>query len=392
MPSIIIATTARPSGTTGVQTHFNTFLNYVRGRRLESALVTSFSYMKPLAMAVFAVRSVLGPLNPSFSVWWFEKWHYLFLRRALRLVLRHCGPAIIYAQCPLSAKAALETRISADQRIVFAAHLNVSQADEWANLLGLPLGGRVYRAIQRREAEVLPRMDGIVYVSDYVREAVAGAIPAVRPVRSLTLPNFVVPAARKDSRDTQNDLISIGTLEARKNQAFLLRVLAEAKGLGKTLGLTIIGDGPDRTQLETIAEALGIRAQVTFLGYQKDARAFLAGHRVFVHGALVENMPLVLIEALASGLPICAAPVGGVPEVFADGKEGLYWDLNDPVAGAGKLIRLLEDRNLYSQMSIAARNRFDEQFEASKVAGRLLGFLLGTSTQASAMPAGLEQP
>ncbi|MPZ48197.1 MAG: glycosyltransferase [Dehalococcoidia bacterium] len=375
-PKIIIATVARPSGTTGVQTHFNTFLGYLRQQGTESDLVTPFSYLKPLALAVFAVRSVVGPLSPSFSVWWFEKWHYLFLQRALRRVLKRQGPAIIYAQCPLSAKAALETRAGLEQRVVLVAHFNVSQAEEWTNLLGLPRGGLVYEAIRHREAEVLPRLDGIVHASSFVRDTIEDVIPAVCSVPALTLPNFVSSPAADEESGAGNDLISIGTLEARKNQAYLLRVLAEAKNLGRFLGLTVIGDGPSRAQLEALAETLGVEQQVRFLGYQKDARRFLPGHRVFVHAALTETFGIALIEAMASGLPICAGPTGGIPEVFTDGIEGLYWDLNDPHAGALKLISLLEDQELQSRMSQAGRSRFADHFETNKCAGRLHEFLL----------------
>jgi glycosyltransferase involved in cell wall biosynthesis len=114
---------------------------------------------------------------------------------------------------------------------------------------------------------------------------------------------------------------------------------------------------------------------VQFLGFQGNAARLLSGHRAYVHSALIENLPIVLIEALASGMPVLAAPVGGIPEVFDDGREGCYWPLDDPAEGASRLIALLEDTARYSAMSVAAVHRFEQHFETSVVASRLLDFL-----------------
>jgi glycosyltransferase involved in cell wall biosynthesis len=375
-PRIVVATLTRSTGPTGVHTHFQTFLDYLRERQIDSVLVTPFSYLRPLAMAVFGVRTVFGPLSPSFNVWWFEQWHYVFLKLALKRVLRRAGPVIVYAQCPISAKAALETRVSPDQRVVMVAHFNVSPAEEWAVQVGLRRGSRVYRAIEERLRGVLVRVDGIVYVSGFTRSTLHEAIPPLRDVRSTLLPNFVMARFDAAAEPVRNDLVSIGTLETRKNQAYLVRVVAEAKRLGRRYGLTLIGDGPDRRELERLVDALDVRDQVKFLGFQRQARRFLAAHRVYVHSALMENFAIVLVEAMASGLPVCAAPTGGIPDVFRDGREGFYWDLDDPKDGARKLNALCEDSALYARMSAAARARFENDFEAGKVAGRLLEFLV----------------
>jgi glycosyltransferase involved in cell wall biosynthesis len=72
---------------------------------------------------------------------------------------------------------------------------------------------------------------------------------------------------------------------------------------------------------------------------------------------------------------VVASPVGGIPEVFDDGREGAYWSLDDPAAGARTLIALLEDRTRYGAAASSARRRFETNYEASVVADRLLGFL-----------------
>jgi glycosyltransferase involved in cell wall biosynthesis len=288
---------------------------------------------------------------------------------------------VVYAQCPLSARAALEERVRPDQRVVLAAHFNKSIADEWVGLLGLRKG-RLYRRILARDREVIARLDGIVYVSEFARRIVETETPAATRVKSAVIPNFVSAAPDNSGAPAAGDLVTIGTLEPRKNHAYLLRVLAAARTRGKVYRLTIIGDGPSRPELEALAEQLGVAGQVRFLGVQPDARRLLKGHRVYVHSSLMESFGIVLIEAMAAGLPLCAAPTGGVPDVFDHGQEGFYWPLDDPDEGARLLMTLSEDADLRRRMSDAARRRFHRQFEVGAAAAGLLDFLGSIATGA----------
>jgi glycosyltransferase involved in cell wall biosynthesis len=224
-------------------------------------------------------------------------------------------------------------------------------------------------------------LDGIVYLSDFVRQAVTRDIPATAKVPSLLVPNFIKPSAEASPQHPSGDLINIGTLEPRKNQEFLLRVLAEAARLGKRYRLTLVGDGPDRRRLETLSMELGVASQVTFLGRQLAAVRFLPAHRVYSHSATMENMPIALIEALSCGMPILAAPVGGVPEVFRDGVEGCYWSLDNPAESAATLVKLLENPTTLQKMSEAARHRFETHFDEKTVGARLMRFLLAGDSQ-----------
>ena len=374
---VVIATLMRPEGDTGVQTHFNQVQQWLRQSGVAVSLITPFSAPLILVYPTFAIRTIIDRINGPASVWWYRYWHYVFLKQALRKRLREGGDATVYAQCPVSAKAALEARKSPRQRVVMVVHFNVSQSDEWVSKGMMKMSGRLYQAIRRYEAEVLPRLDGIIYLSDYVRRAVERNVPGVAAVPSLLVPNFIRIPPAADLDGPNGDLINIGTLEPRKNQEFLVRVLAEAAQRGKHYTLTLVGEGPDRQRLERLAKELGLAAQVTFMGRQPDAARFLPSHRVYCHSATMENMPIALIEALSRGLPILAAPVGGIPEVFRDGDEGYYWRLDDPAGSATTLVQLLDDPAMHARMSIAARKRFAEEFEENVVGARLLPFLVG---------------
>ena len=376
---IVIATIMRERRETGVQTHFLQFRDYLAARGIEARIVTPFMFPKLYVYPVFAVRRVLDPLHGSASVWWYQFWHYVFLKQVLRRVLRTRRPLVVYAQCPLSARAALETRTSPNQKVFMAVQFNISQADEWVGAGKVTRDNWLYRRIQTLEREVLPRLDGIVYVSRFMRETVERRIPEVCAVRSELIPNFVGPPEPLAQPEAHGDLISIGSLEPRKNQAYLLRVLAAASARGRSYTLTLIGAGSQHRQLKRLAHELRLDQQVRFLGFRADAARLLPGHRAYVHAATMENLSVTLLEALASHIPVFAAPVGGTPEIFSDGVEGVYWSLDDPVEGANKLIELLEDEPRYARMKAAAASRVQERFAVEPVAGRLTDFLSGAS-------------
>jgi len=366
----------RPEGDTGVQTHFNAVYQFLRGHHVPVSLLTPFSAPKALIYPLFGPRSLIDRVNGTASVWWYEYWHYQVLRGLLRRALAS-GPAVVYAQCPLSARAALETRTSPDQKVIMVVHFNVSQADEWANKGLINEHGRLHRAIRRREQEILPRLDGLVYLSAFMKTQLIRRIPELDRVRSMLVPHLLKDVAQGPPSRPRRDVINLGGLDSRKNQQFLLRVLAAANQLGKRYTLTLVGEGAQRKTLESLIVELGLQSQVELAGRVPGGARLLGEHRVYCHSAVVENMPLALIEALSYGRPILAAPVGGVPEIFSDGVEGYYWDLDDPAAGAAKLVQLIEDPVTWQRMSAAARTRFVGNFEQNAVGARWLEFLTG---------------
>jgi glycosyltransferase involved in cell wall biosynthesis len=255
------------------------------------------------------------------------------------------------------------------------AHFNISQADEWADKGKIAREGQLFHAIRRFEADVLPRVDGLVYVSEFMRKAIEQRIPAVARVPSVVVPNFLAPAAGQPNSEAKADLVSIGTLEPRKNQEYLLRILAAAARRGRRFTLALIGDGPDRARLERLANELGVADQVHFLGFVPHAAQCLPHYRAYCHAARMESFGLAILEAMSYGRPVLAAPVGGVPEVFADGSEGRYWPLDDADAAAGILIEMFSDADQLARMGGAARETFLTRFQTNVLGARLLAFL-----------------
>ncbi|MDP3584436.1 MAG: glycosyltransferase family 4 protein [Thiobacillus sp.] len=372
---VLIASMMRPEGETGVQTHVRAVRDWLARNGRPVTLVTPFDRPRWQVYPVFGLRRLLDRISKPASVWWYRHWHAVFLQRALSVRLADGKPCVIYAQCPLSARAALRARRSQAQKVVMVVHFNLSQADEWADKGAIPRDGGLFRAIRQQEAVILPQIDALVYVSDFMRRELQSRIAGLVAVPSRVIPNFLGDPGAVQTIEAETDLITVGTLEARKNQRYALEIVQAAAQLGRPLSLTVAGDGPDRAMLEHYVKDKGLGAQVRFLGFVPHAAALMPGHRACLHVARMENLPLTLIEALSRGLPVFAPQAGGMPEVFNDAVEGRLIPLDDAPAAARLIIEWLDDERRMRLASDAARQRFLERFEADRVAAELAVFL-----------------
>ena len=378
---IFVATLHRPGDLLGgIQKHYSVFAAEAARRGQPVEVLTPFHAPKALWFSLFGTGKVLERGGGPPYAWWYEYTRLTLLKRVLAARVPRQTPSVVYAQDPVSTEAALTLKARGyPVEVVSAVHFNVSTADEWVGKGYLSAQHALYRRMLARDARVLPRADRLVFVSRFMQEQVQARIPELQGVPSRVVPNFVPAPGRAEAKtEPKADLITVGTLEPRKNQGFLLQVLRCARERGYHYRLSIVGDGPSRSALQAQVEALGLKAQVTFLGAQPHAADLLSGHRAYVHAAQMESFGIVLVEALAAGLPVFAVPVGGVPEVFSNGAEGHYWSPDDPKAAAAQLIRVLENKTLYRRLAHAARARHVSHFSVDAVQERLLGAVLGT--------------
>src|SRR5262249_40498329 len=264
---VVIATILREEGNTGVQTHVRQLRLYLKERGTPTTLVTPFSWGTALTVPVFGFRLALERCSGAASVAWYRHWHEVFLRNALRRSLAEAGPCVVYAQCPLSARAALRARQGPHQRVVQAVHFRISQADEWADKGMIARDGIVFRRIRRLERVVLPRVDGLMYVSDWARTALIGWLPEASAVPSTVIDTFGSPLSAGPGGEPLADLVTMGHLEPVKNHRYMLEVLAEAARTGRRYTLDVYGEGPLRGDLLRQSAALGLDGQVRFRGF-----------------------------------------------------------------------------------------------------------------------------
>lgn len=356
-----------PTGPTGVQTHVQEVCEYLASRGNRPKVVTPYSWGGPLSLPVFGARRLIDPLSGAASIAWYRYWHYVFLKRALRRELAVREPTIVYAQCTLSAKAAIEARRDSGTRVGVAIHSDGSQADEWVDKKMLRVGSREYLSIVGLEQRFLPRVDGIVYVSEAARKGMEEHVQGLHEIPSAVVSNFVAFPSVPPDTIKKRDIVTVGGLEIAKNHEYLLQVIAAANRKGHRYTLDLAGDGPCRKPLENLSKSLGLDGQVRFLGSRNDVRTLLPSYRAYAHTSIRESLCMAIIEAMACGLGIVAGAVGGISELFEAGREGLFWPLDDPESAAVILVGLMEDEPELRRLGAAARARFERSFDAAVV-------------------------
>ncbi len=149
----------------------------------------------------------------------------------------------------------------------------------------------------------------------------------------------------------------IGRMTGVKRTGDVLLAFKELRERGVDACLCMVGDGPERDQVEQRAHDLGIMRDTLFLGYQEDVAPFYAAFDAMILPSGNEGTPVSAIESLAAGRPVVATRVGGVPDVVRDGEDGFLVELGDVGELAGALARLAEDPELRGRMGEAGRAR-----------------------------------
>jgi colanic acid/amylovoran biosynthesis glycosyltransferase len=167
------------------------------------------------------------------------------------------------------------------------------------------------------------------------------------------------------------NLICIGTLHEVKGQRHLLGACARLAERGALGRCTLVGDGPDRAALERLAQTLGIGDAVRFAGARsrEEVASLLAEADLLVAPSVPtkagkrEGIPVVLIEGMASGLPVVASRLSGIPELVVDGATGLLVDPGDDAGIADAVLRLRDEAGLGATLVGGALDHVRQDFE-----------------------------
>jgi glycosyltransferase involved in cell wall biosynthesis len=180
------------------------------------------------------------------------------------------------------------------------------------------------------------------------------------------LPNAIVVdrfryLARK-KLSAQVRLVSCGSLNKKKNHDFLLEVVAFLKRSNPDIHLTIVGDGPLKVQLSEKIQKLELATNVTLAGQVDKPEHYYQEADIYVHSALIEPFGLVLIEAMASGLPVITLDGKGNRDLIVEGKNGYLITNRDPATFAKRVSTLAGNPDQYMSMSeyaVQYANAFD---------------------------------
>lgn len=158
---------------------------------------------------------------------------------------------------------------------------------------------------------------------------------------------------------------TVGRVAVEKNQALLLRAVAPL--LGPRTRLVVAGDGPLLASLSELASSLGIAAFVHLLGSRRDVPDVLNALDAFVLCSNTEGLPLVLPEAMATGLPVVSTSVGGIPTVIEEGRTGFLVPVGDEEALRQRVVRLHADPRLGRALGSRARAAAVARFSAESM-------------------------
>lgn len=216
------------------------------------------------------------------------------------------------------------------------------------------------RVLARR---LLLRRTTVVVPSRLLRR-IANEIWRLPPANVRLLPNGLDVdrfAAARPRKDVQPVVIgTVAALRPEKNIARLIRALALLPA-AVPVRLVIVGDGPERAALEALAAAEGVGAHVEFVGHRTDPAPLYAGFDIFALSSDTEQMPLSLIEAMASGLPVVATDVGDVATML-DAANRPYVVPREDAALAAALVSLATRHDLRVALGGANRARAKAEF------------------------------
>jgi glycosyltransferase involved in cell wall biosynthesis len=230
---------------------------------------------------------------------------------------------------------------------------------------------RVYNRLNRL---TLPRASRVITVCGPFARQLSGA--GVRPEKISVVHSSIAAPRATSAREVselkmklgvnegERVVLAVGRLSREKGHAELVHALGrlrrEARGI--EFKLIVVGEGPERGRVEAAAESAGLSDRVVFAGHASDVRPFYALADVLALPSHSEGSPLVLLEAMAAGVPVVATAVGGVPEVATDGETALLVPPQDPSAFADALARVLADATLARSLSGKAAAHVAERF------------------------------
>jgi glycosyltransferase involved in cell wall biosynthesis len=153
-------------------------------------------------------------------------------------------------------------------------------------------------------------------------------------------------------------LINIGSFVTKKNQTLLLDIIIELNNKGIQTSCIFLGDGPLRNEIEKQAMELGISDQCHFYGNVENIEEYLWQSDLYVHTASYEPLGLVLLEAMASALPVVTLDGGGNRDLVIDGKNGYLIEKQDPKEFADRILEIYQNKEM-SEFNAEYAKQFD---------------------------------
>src|SRR5207245_11340320 len=194
------------------------------------------------------------------------------------------------------------------------------------------------------------------------------------------LPRGTAPPATSQASRATPTLVTVARLDPFKGYDTLIETARLLAGRQLDYRWLVIGDGPIRPEIEQATSGPPLEGRVEILGFrsQDEVRELLRDATLFVLPSRTEGLPVVLMEALACGVPCISTPITGIPEIVRDGANGLLVPPGDPVALADAVERLLLNPEEQRRLARAARPSVEGEYDI-RLTGRRIADLLRRS-------------
>jgi glycosyltransferase involved in cell wall biosynthesis len=218
------------------------------------------------------------------------------------------------------------------------------------------------------------RVDGVVAISRSVLDCLSEAGVNRRSIRLIYSGIDPMPYTGLQSdahRATDSAVVAmLAVLQERKGHRFLLDAARVLKGRGRKIRYVFAGDGSLKTQLQTLVQTLGLREEVSFVGFVEDVPKFLSSIDVLVLPSLYEGLGVAALEGMAAGKPVVATRVGGLAESIVDGETGFLVPPEDGAALADAIDRLVADPSMARAMGRKGAARVLSNFTIEQMASQ----------------------
>lgn len=190
---------------------------------------------------------------------------------------------------------------------------------------------------------------------------------------AISLKRFKEAKKNNESEDVNHriKIISIGNLVPKKNHTFLLKIAKELRNRNVNFTVDILGFGDLLKSLKNEVKQYNLEDYVFFRGNVKNVPEYLAKSTFYVHPAYYEPFGLVIIEAMASGLPVICLDGKGNRDLIVQGKNGYIFSIEDPILFADTILNIWNDKVIYKEMKEYSE-KFAEKFNISEYCNKLL--------------------
>lgn len=235
-------------------------------------------------------------------------------------------------------------------------------------------GGGVRGALARHAFRRVARAADAVVAATPAWAAEVAAVTRLEHIHVVpNAPDVPSPDAVPSESGSPATVLFLGRIERAKGVFDLLDAFAALRRERPQLRLVVAGRGSDEAKLRAAAAAAGVGDAVDLAGWVEGVakQRLLARASCLVLPSYGEGLPLAVLEAMISGVPIVATRVGGVPEAVRDGREALLVEPGDVAGIAAAVGRVLDDRALATRLAVAARARGLSEFGPERVAADL---------------------